>query len=1380
MYRLLAFVGFLAAFSGLGLNGLAQQWPLTGALGIAVEPEVAAQVGLSPEQTDKLRELLKKREREAIGLATELRQAEPAVRQAKIEEFTAVGEREAMGLLSVEQRSKLGQIRLARKGLLTLTEIAVAETLSLSDEQKAAIAKLVEPYQLVDSDQRDALRPQLEADLQKVLDEKQLAGWRKMAGVTAEQAVAVNEVKSETTADKPAEMKKEDKPAEVVTSEPAAEGKPPAPESVAAKEATPVEGKPAEAKPAEAKPAEAKPAESADAKMEKGATKDQVAASDNAAGENSEKDVTASPSDKPADASASAASASVDGAPAAGKETAASDLNAAAATEGGAMTQELPAVRTKPSDELTINFQAAPWQQVLKWLAEQADLSLQVDTFPTGTFTYRDPYRTYSVAQTMDICNSVLLNKGYTLVRRQRLLIVVDLEQEISADVVRELAELVAPEELESRGEYELLKTLFVVSRMSPEEAEKEINKLLGPQGSVVSFPTSGQLLVTETAGKLRTIQEMIKRTEDPSTARGSTITTVPLKNISAEEVLMVARPLLGLKEGENVSEKLSVSTDTFGTTIFATGSMDNVQKLKDLAEQLDKAGSTETSNVGATETPFIKSHRIMGTDPDTAYKVMQNLLAGMPDVLMSLDAKSNQLIIQARKSEHDLVEKTLKEISGQNENFEVVPLQKLEPETVILAVNKFFGGSGDGKEASATGPIVDGDSVNRTLWVKGSATQIEQVKNLVTQLEGNSTETEKLGDKVRMLPLTGRAADRALEQVEALWQATQNKNKIRVVTPATRGASSLPRRSVSGDVPARARGGEEDGFGTSRVTPEMLQRLQKLRAEAAMQEGDGTVPESEGPVTEGNREENNREDAPQPPAAEEPQVPATEKEGDSKNEDKEAAVRPSRARFVLTSALVQPPAESENAEATKKDEAAKEQDAEKKGEAAQEEEPVVKEGESAKTAAADNKVEEKTAESTVEGNQDIVVMRGPSGLIITSEDPKALAQFEGLLRMLADQAATGTGEPTVFYLQYIKAAAAAELLEGILTGQSSGGGGGGGGGGLLGSMLGEMGGGLIGSLLGGGGGGLTGSTSSAKPLATGEVSIVPDPRLNALIVQANGADMQLVEQLLEVIDQEDSPLDVTTSGKPRLIPVLHQDAAEVAEIVKTLFADRMQQAAGGGGQRQPTPQEFIQALRGGGGGRGGRGAGGQSELKQSTMSVSVDKRSNSLIITATQQLFEEVSEVVELIDQAGVEAEEQVEVVKLEGNVNPEVVKNALTSVLGSQVKTSTSGSTTSTASNNSSSSSGGGGGGGGFDPAAIQQRMEFFRSLQNRGGGGGFMFGAPGGGGTGGGGFGGRGGGFGGGGFGGGGTGGGGFGGGGFGGRGGGGTRGGGRGGN
>jgi len=270
--------------------------------------------------------------------------------------------------------------------------------------------------------------------------------------------------------------------------------------------------------------------------------------------------------------------------------------------------------------------------------------------------------------------------------------------------------------------------------------------------------------------------------------------------------------------------------------------------------------------------------------------------------------------------------------------------------------------------------------------------------------------------------------------------------------------------------------------------------------------------------------------------------------------------------------------------------------------------------------------------------------------------------------------------------------------------------------------MLGEMGGGLIGGLLGGGGGGSSSSTS-AKPLATGEVSIIPDPRLNALIVQANGVDLQLVEQLLEVIDQEDSPLDVSTRGKPRLIPVLHQDANDVAEMVKTLFSDRMQQQAGAA-QRQPSPQEFLQALRGGGGARGGRGGGAQSELEENSMSISVDKRSNSLIVTSTQSLYDEVKAAVESIDQAGADSAESVQVVELGGNVNPEVVRNALTSILVSQV-TSNSSSTN----NNQRNSNTTNGQTRNFDPAAIQQRMDFFRNLQQggRGGQGGGTFSFP-----------------------------------------------------
>lgn len=1238
--RWIASVMLVAALAG-NVPAWGDQWPLTGALGIAVEPEIATAIGLNAEQTEKVRELLKKREREWLGMAAELRQSEPAIRHAKVDEFTAVSERDVMALLDVEQRSKLEKFRLARKGLLSLAEPAIAESLSLSSEQKTEINKIVDAWRAASMDEREAKLVEANAALTKLLEEKQLASWNRLAGITE-------------GAKKPAESAPV---ASVAGSADAA--------------VVPVQPMPT---PSETATAETKPA----------------------------------PETKPVPESM----------PATETVAEAGDDDKEPVVPAPLATEAVPSAK----NELTINFQAAPWQQVLKWLADEADLSLQVDTFPTGTFTYKDVYRTYTVSQAMDICNSVLLNKGYTLVRRERLLIVVDLEQDVSAEVVRELAELVPGEELASRGEYELLKSLFVVSRMSTEEAESEIKKLLGPQGSVVAFPVSGQLLVTETAGKLRTIQAMLKRVEDPTTARGSAIVSIPLKNISAEEVLTVARPLLGMSEGANTSEKISVSTDTFGTILFATGTADNIQKLKDLAEQLDKENSASTGTVGATETPYIKSHRISGTDPETAYQVMQTLLAGMPDVLMSLDATSSQLIIQARKSEHELVDKTLKEISGQNEAFEVVQLTKLEPETVILAINKFFGGSSDGKEASKTGPIVDGDPLNRTLWVKGSQAQIDQVKNLVTQLEGNSTATESINDKIRVLPYTGRAAERALDQVETLWTSTQNKNRIRRVTPADRQADSLPKRSVNGEVPstrrspaAPSRSAEGSANGLSneaggepgeqmRLSPERLEMLRQLMEQRGrtLEGALPNQPEEGDDATEGKTEQPEPQPAPpeapapvSEPEAEEQPAPA----GDDDGKDVKASNFTKKRVFFTSAILPQEGDENSPSDA-----------------------PVVQ------TPKEEKPVEEKLAEENPGAGSDIVVIEGPNGLIVTSEDPKALAQFESLMRMVAEQSAT-TGEPTVFYLQFIKAAAAAELLDGILTGQSSGGSGGGGGG-LLGSMLGEMGGGLIGNLLGGGGGGGGSSSSSTSaPLATGEVSIVADPRLNALIVQANGTDLMLVEQLLEVIDQEDSPLEVSTRGKPRLIKVEFQDANNVATIVKELFADRMQQQAGAQ-QRQPSPQEFLQALRGGGGGgRGGRGGGSQSELKEVGMTISVDARSNSLIVTSTQGLYDEVKAAVEMIDQAGADTEEVTEVAVIEGNLNPAIINGALTSVFGGQIKSNTTTNAT-TGGNNTQNRT--------FDANAMQQRMNAFRGGQ-QGGTGGVTFGFPGGGNFGGGNFGG-----------------------------------------
>jgi hypothetical protein len=262
----------------------------------------------------------------------------------------------------------------------------------------------------------------------------------------------------------------------------------------------------------------------------------------------------------------------------------------------------------------------------------------------------------------------------------------------------------------------------------------------------------------------------------------------------------------------------------------------------------------------------------------------------------------------------------------------------------------------------------------------------------------------------------------------------------------------------------------------------------------------------------------------------------------------------------------------------------------------------------------------------------------------------------------------------------------------------------------------------LLGGLLGGGSGG--GASS-----VIGSTTIVPDIRLNCLIVQGRPQDLSLIDQLLPIIDREASPEEILTTGKPHLIPVIYNSAEEMANIVRQVFADRVAGAGGGGNQqRQPSPEEFINALRGRSGGRQN-----QAKGEVAKMTVGVDPRSNSLIVAAPEPLFREVELLVRQLDQEGSSTEDSYSVVAIR-QVNPVLLQKALNSLTGGQVKVNTqSAGTTSTPGQSQT-------GGQSSQPQPqsgpsaddIRRRMEFFQNLQRGGGDSGRSrsFGSPGGG--------------------------------------------------
>jgi hypothetical protein len=186
-----------------------------------------------------------------------------------------------------------------------------------------------------------------------------------------------------------------------------------------------------------------------------------------------------------------------------------------------------------------------------------------------------------------------------------------------------------------------------------------------------------------------------------------------------------------------------------------------------------------------------------------------------------------------------------------------------------------------------------------------------------------------------------------------------------------------------------------------------------------------------------------------------------------------------------------------------------------------------------------------------------------------------------------------------------------------------------------------------------------------------GPVHIHADDRLNALIVQCSPADADTIQDLLEVLDQPESPADVALEAQQHVIPLANTQAEEVAEIVRSVFQTQMVTGSRGstrGGPPDPRQMmEMMARMRGGGSTRGS--SRGSTVDESEKMSIGVDTRTNSLIVRAPEPLFRQVEQLVRQLDEAALDSDPGViTTVDLKG-LSAEALQQALSSMLGDNV---------------------------------------------------------------------------------------------------------------
>lgn len=282
----------------------------------------------------------------------------------------------------------------------------------------------------------------------------------------------------------------------------------------------------------------------------------------------------------------------------------------------------------------------------------------------------------------------------------------------------------------------------------------------------------------------------------------------------------------------------------------------------------------------------------------------------------------------------------------------------------------------------------------------------------------------------------------------------------------------------------------------------------------------------------------------------------------------------------------------------------------------------------------------------------DVVITVLGDDLLLTSSDPEALDRLEDLLDSLQQTIPYRT-RWTVFYLQSADATEAADMLSQIFPSSSVASTAASAGGSLLGSLAGSFSG--IGNSLADATG-LSGLGESPQTLR-----IIPDVRSNSLLISGPEAVLQDVWAMLRVLDSNEIP-ESFRDMQQRTIELNYADIDNVAAILREVYKPLME--ARDAGKQQP--QNPFAAMLG--------ASSNQKEANTVRMTLGVDRQTSSLVISSSQEIFDDVRELVETLDKKAMSANRTIRVVRLR-SADPAMVQNSL-SGLFSRITTTAAGS--------------------------------------------------------------------------------------------------------
>ncbi|MCA9192075.1 MAG: hypothetical protein KDB03_09940 [Planctomycetales bacterium] len=382
-------------------------------------------------------------------------------------------------------------------------------------------------------------------------------------------------------------------------------------------------------------------------------------------------------------------------------------------------------VRPTPDGTIQFQFRNQPWPDLLRWLASVSNLSLDWQELPNDYLNIATQ-RPYTLFETRNLINRHLLVRGYTMLEHEGVLSVAKIDALNPAFVPR-----VRPEDLADQQPHYFVRTSFPLSWLIAEEVVEEFKSMLSPNGKLTALAATNRLEAMDAATNLLDIHRLLEQEQS----------AIALENLAKEFILSHAR---ASQVKEQLEAFLGIQRSAGGGSMSSDSMRMMQQQFQQQMQQMQQQMQQAQANKGGAapgrarrpeEVYLVANERsnsvIVHAPPDkmaiiaafiarvdvanenfdlqrleTRMKVFRlaslspaELVASLnamdvldPTTRLQVDEKNNAIIAYASVADQYLIQSVIDRLDGSERRFEVIPLRRLEAESVAGSIRFLMG----------------------------------------------------------------------------------------------------------------------------------------------------------------------------------------------------------------------------------------------------------------------------------------------------------------------------------------------------------------------------------------------------------------------------------------------------------------------------------------------------------------------------------------------------------------------------------------------------------------------------------------------------------------------------------------------------------------